>query len=75
MVQIASVLKVPPTFFFVGAPTAARIVPSKQSSIQYIADFVAPTDGERLIKAFVRLSKEVQRSVVDLVAKIAEREH
>jgi CHASE3 domain sensor protein len=72
MMQIANALEVPPTFFFDGAPTAARIGANKQRPIQDVADFVASKDGNALMKVFVKLTKEIQHGIVHLVAKIAE---
>lgn len=73
LMQIANALDVEPTHFFVGAPTASRLTAS-QNPMQYVADFVASKDGKALMKAFARLPKDVQRSVVTLVEKIAEHE-
>lgn len=73
MMQIANALNVPPTYFFDGAPTAARLA-EDQKPMQYISDFVASTDGNALMKAFARLPNDVQRSVVNLVETIAEYE-
>lgn len=74
IMQIANALEVPPTFFFDGAPTAARIGQNNQSSIRYVDDFVASKDGIKLMKSFARLPKDVQRGVVNLVEKIADSE-
>jgi transcriptional regulator with XRE-family HTH domain len=71
MMQIANVLGVPPTFFFEGAPTAARISAKSQGTMDDLAGFLASKDGTALMKAFVKLPKEVRRSVVNLVDKIA----
>jgi hypothetical protein len=48
--------------------------PSKGSSTDYVADFVTSKDGAALIKAFMRVPKELRRSIVNLVEKIAEHE-
>jgi transcriptional regulator with XRE-family HTH domain len=74
LMQIANALGVPPTYFFEGAPTAARLTAGNQKATQYVADFVSSKDGTALMKAFARLPKDVQRSVVMLVKKIAENE-
>lgn len=74
LMQIANVLGVPPMDFFVGAPTADKITASAQKSMDYIAEFVASKDGNSLMRAFARLPKAVQRSIVNLVEKIAENE-
>jgi transcriptional regulator with XRE-family HTH domain len=70
--EIANALQVPPTYFFDGAPTAARLVPGKHPSTQFVSDFVVSAEGNKLMKAFVKLQKDVQRSVAQLVAKIAK---
>jgi len=74
LMQIANALGVEPTYFFVGAPTATRPTAGNQQSMQYVGNFVASKDGDALMKAFARLPKDVQRSVVTLVEKIAEHE-
>lgn len=73
LMQIANALGVEPMFFFVDAPTATRVLRNK-NPMQDVAEFVASKDGIALMKAFGRLPKGVQRSVVKLVAKIAEHE-
>lgn len=56
------------------APTASPAAAGNQKAMQYVGDFVASKDGKALMKAFTRLPKDVQRSVVTLVEKIAEHE-
>lgn len=74
LMQIANALDVSPNSFFEGAPTSARFAPSKLPPMQFVGDFVASKDGARLMEAFLKLPKEVQRSVVTLVEKIAANE-
>ena len=74
LLQIANALSVPPTYFFEGAPTAVRISAKQQNSMDYVAAFISSKDGGELMKAFVKLPKDVQRSIVNLVDKISENE-
>lgn len=74
LMQIANALNVPPTSFFEGAPTAARISAKNLDAMDYVAEFVTSRDGDSLMKAFAKLPKEVQHSVVTLVEKIADHE-
>lgn len=73
LMQIANALGVAPPFFFVDAPTATRVL-SNQKPMQEVTEFTASKDGIALMKAFGRLPKDVQRSVVKLIAKIAEHQ-
>lgn len=74
MMQIANTLDVQPTHFFEGAPTAQRISAKNQESMDYVAAFIGSKDGGALMRAFIKLPKDVQRSIVNLVDKIAENE-
>jgi transcriptional regulator with XRE-family HTH domain len=74
LMQIANALGVAPTYFFEGAPTAARLLDGNGTETQYVADFVALKDGQALMKAFARLPRDLQRSVCVLIEKIAEHE-
>jgi transcriptional regulator with XRE-family HTH domain len=73
--QIATVLSVPVSFFFEGAP-----VPesggghSEPTSPAYVSDFLATSDGLALTKAFMKVKDaKVRRRIVDLVeAMVAE---
>jgi transcriptional regulator with XRE-family HTH domain len=73
--QIATVLSVPVSFFFEGAP-----VPetggghSEPASPAYVSDFLATSDGLALTKAFMKVKDaKVRRRIVDLVeAMVAE---
>lgn len=74
--QIANALQVAPAKFFDAAPTSVRFAATKNSQmqLQIVNDFVESSDGDKLMRAFVRLPREVRRSVVDLVEKIANTE-
>lgn len=73
LMQIGNALGVEPAYFFVGAPTATRFT-SNQKEMKYVADFVTSKEGNKLMKAFARLTKDIQRCVVTLVEKIADNE-
>ena len=74
LVEIANVLGVPPTYFFKGAPTAVRVSAKQQDSMDYVAAFVGSKEGAALIRAFVKLPKDVRRSIANMVEKVAENE-
>lgn len=74
LMQIANALGVPPTYFFEGAPTAVRVSAKQQDSMDYVSEFIGSKDGGALMRAFLRIPKDVQRSIVNLVDKIAENE-
>jgi transcriptional regulator with XRE-family HTH domain len=69
--QIATVLAVPPAFFFEGAPVpifGAGGGFSEAASPAYVSDFLATSDGLALTKAFMRIKDpKVRRRIVDLV--------
>jgi transcriptional regulator with XRE-family HTH domain len=66
--QIATILEVPPTFFFEGA--SPSIGPAVDA---YISEFVASKDGLALIDAFRKLpSLKLRRSVVKLVEELGK---
>jgi len=69
--HIASILQVPPTFFFDGQadlrPVAMRVAP-----FDYVTEFLATGDGLSLVKAFTRIKDaKVRRRIVGLVEEIA----
>ena len=54
--HISQILQVPVPFFFEGAPAAIGIRPSAGGSAPspgYVADFLATSDGQSLVKAFM----------------------
>ena len=72
--QISHVMEVPIPFFFEGAPNATKT--SKQTagsaSLTYVSDFLATSDGLKLIKAFMSIKdRKLQHSIVALVEQIA----
>ena len=72
--QIASILSVPESFFFEGAP---GIAPNGKANpvapaVTLVNDFVATRDGLRLVQAFMKLSAKQQHRFVDLVEAVTE---
>ena len=75
--HIASILQVPVSFFFEGAPRAAHNGKGnglgEAPSPAYVSDFLATSDGLSLTKAFMRIkSGKPRRRIVDLVEHIVE---
>lgn len=72
--QISTILQVPVSFFFDGAPTSDG-QPSgmgEAPSPAYVADFLATSEGLALTRAFTRIKDaKVRRRIVDLVTSIA----
>jgi transcriptional regulator with XRE-family HTH domain len=74
--QIADILQVPVSFLFEGAPTDASSGKGlgEAPSPNYVADFLATSEGLALTRAFTRIQDgKLRRSIVDLVEQIAER--
>jgi len=71
--QISTILQVPVSFFFDGAPNSGSTSGmSEAPSPAYVADFLATSDGLALTKAFMRIkSAKLRRRVVDLVEQMA----
>lgn len=73
--QIASVLEVPVSFFFDGAPGETEQRPgfAEPSSSAYVIDFLNSAEGIQLNKAFSRIrNPRIRRRIVDLVASLSE---
>jgi len=71
--HIASILQVPPTFFFEGAPIARgeKRVGAGAPVPAYLSEFVSSADGLALVKAFIRITKpRLRRHIVDFVKQI-----
>jgi transcriptional regulator with XRE-family HTH domain len=72
--HISSILKVPPAFFFDGAPMAAgekRVSGGREPVPNYVADFLSSSDGLALVKAFTQIGNpKLRRSIVDFVEQI-----
>ena len=70
----ADILQVPITFFFEGAPGQLNADGSAPSPA-FVFEFLAPSDGLALTRAFMRLSSgKLRRSIVALVEEIAGNE-
>ena len=72
--HISSILKVPVSFFFDGAPRQGSHGSGMSEAISpdFVSNFLATSDGLSLIKAFTDIkSKTLRRSIVDLVVLIA----
>lgn len=72
--QIAKMLGVPVAFFFEGAPTGETTTGgfADAASTDYVADFLATSEGVQLSKAFVRIKNpRVRRRIIDLVEALA----
>jgi transcriptional regulator with XRE-family HTH domain len=75
--QIATVLAVPPAFFFEGAPVpeSAAGAMAESYSPAYVSDFLATSDGLALTKAFMKIKDlKVRRRIVDLVESMVTDE-
>ena len=75
--QIGTVLGVPVSFFFEGAPVPDGPLGSfsESASPTYVSDFLATSDGLSLTKAFMKVKDpKVRRRIVDLVEAIAAEE-
>jgi len=69
--HISSILQVPISFFFEGAPGSSYAFDEAPSSA-YISDFLATSDGLALTKAFMRIQNaKLRRCIVDVVKQIA----
>ena len=66
--NIATVLSVPVSFFFDGAPGQGNSSTSDSKSGSYVVDFLSSSEGLQLNRAFVRISdSKIRCRVVDLV--------
>jgi transcriptional regulator with XRE-family HTH domain len=75
--QISTILQVPVSFFFEGAPNVPGAPPAPAGdapSPAYVSDFLATSDGLALTKAFVQIKdNKLRRRIVDLVEAIVDR--
>ncbi len=75
--NIATVLKVPVSFFFEDAPGTANEVDGfgETKPTSYVVDFLSSSEGLSLNKAFVRIEDaKVRKRVVELVRALANEE-
>ena len=76
--QIASILKVPPAFFFEKMPddqgTAGHDTPGMaEEGAGFVVDFLSTSEGLMLNKAFVRIKEaRVRKKIIDLVTALAD---
>lgn len=71
---IASILEVPPSFFFDGAPGGQEVLMEEGQST-YMVDFLSSTEGIQLNRAFARIEDpKIRRKVIDLVRALAGEE-
>jgi transcriptional regulator with XRE-family HTH domain len=71
--QISTILQVPVSFFFEGAPTMIgdRVDGEPAPSPAYVSEFLASSEGLALTKAFMRIDDtKIRRRIVDLVEAI-----
>jgi transcriptional regulator with XRE-family HTH domain len=74
--HIAQILKLPVQSFFEGLPEdEQRRAPTDAPDAQYVADYLATSDGLNLTKAFMQIrDPKLRRSIVNLVEQIADSE-
>jgi transcriptional regulator with XRE-family HTH domain len=69
--RISEILQVPVDFFFEGGPHARgqHDAPADPPSPQFVADYLATSDGLNLTKAFVQIPNvQLRRSIVNVEA-------
>jgi transcriptional regulator with XRE-family HTH domain len=73
---IATILQVPVSFFFEGAPhLPGHSGMGEAPSPAYVSDFLATSDGLSLTKSFMKIkSSKMRRRIVSLVEQIADSE-
>ena len=68
--QISLILQAPISFFFEGVPGPDGF--GEDTSPAYMTNFLASSDGLKLVKAFTRIpSAAVRRRIVDLIEEMA----
>ncbi len=71
--QISEVLAVPVSYFFEDAQGEALPAGFSEKKNDYVADFLATSEGLQLTKSFMKVrDPKVRRRIVDLVSSIAE---
>jgi transcriptional regulator with XRE-family HTH domain len=73
--QISLILQVPVSFFFEGSPPppGKTYGLSEEASPEYVTNFLASSDGLKLVKAFMNVpNAALRRRVVELVEEMAE---
>ena len=75
--QISKTLKVPPSFFFDGAPAGEWQAPSlaEDTLSSQVVDFLSTTEGLQLNRGFARIrDPKVRKKIIDLVLALANSE-
>jgi transcriptional regulator with XRE-family HTH domain len=68
--RISEVLQVPVSFFFEGLASKATGKERGTEALDYVADFVASSDGLALIRSFSKIKNaKLRRSIIDLVER------
>jgi transcriptional regulator with XRE-family HTH domain len=70
--QIAKALEVTESYFFEGSPGPKHKAGRPDGSIQSVTTFVSSEEGLRLMRAFMKVPKEVRHGIVYMVERIAE---
>jgi transcriptional regulator with XRE-family HTH domain len=69
--QISDILKVPPSYFFKGAPGGMK-AKGHTSPVAYVSEFVSSDEGLSLVKAFMKIKDaKMRRRIVNLVDQLA----
>jgi transcriptional regulator with XRE-family HTH domain len=75
--QIATILQVPVSFFFEGAPKLQEAMNGNSNAAEtmtHVSEFLASSEGLSLSRAFTRIKEpSVRRNIVTLVQEIAGR--
>ena len=73
---IASILEVPVSYFFEGAPGGGGAEGfAEDSQTAYVVDFLSSTEGLLLNRAFARIGDpKVRRRIIDLVRTLADED-
>ena len=73
--QISCILQIPVPFLFEGLEIAPRDFANIEPMPTYVSDFLITSDGQLLMKAFMRIgNQKLRRSIVDLIKQIASRD-
>lgn len=71
--QFARTLNVNVPWFFYGTPSSSR-GDGKSESLSWLKEFTSSPEGQKLMKAFVRIKdKELRRHIAQLVERLAEK--
>src|SRR5690606_9601355 len=75
---ISTILSVPVSFFFDGAPGSAPAVQggfAEENDATYVVNFLSSNEGVQLTRAFTRITDpKVRRKIIDLVKSLADGE-